>query len=203
MKKATGLNKDDFLNLFIAQMKNQDPLNPMDGTEFISQLAQLTQVEQAYNTNTNLQNLINAQNGSNSLASVAFIGNTITAKGAETNLIYGGQTAVGFKLPSQAESVQINIFNSQGNVVRSINRGPSSAGISTVPWDGKDNSGQLVPSGRYRFTVTASGANGSAIVADPLIAGKVDGVSIDGTTPMLSVGGVEVPLTDVISVKGA
>ena len=74
MKQSIGMNKDDFLSLFVTQLKNQDPLNPMDGTEFIGQLAQLTQVEQAYNTNSNLGKLIGMMNDSSALSSVSYIG---------------------------------------------------------------------------------------------------------------------------------
>ena len=203
MKKATGLNKDDFLNLFIAQIQNQDPLNPMDGTDFNTQLAQLTQVEQAYNTNTNLQNLIDAQNGTNSLASVAFLGNTITAMGSETSLVYGGQAILGFTLPSQATSVNVEIYNSQGGLVRTFALANSPAGNSTITWDGKDNAGQLLPSGIYSYSIKAANADGTAVTAEPLLVGKVDGISFKNDTPFLSVGGVQVPLSNVVGVKGA
>ena len=73
MKKSIGMNKDDFLKLFIEQLKYQDPLKPTDAEQMLSQLSQLTQVEQSYNTNTNLANLLTAQNNSNTMASVSFI----------------------------------------------------------------------------------------------------------------------------------
>lgn len=203
MKKSTGLNKDDFLKLFIAQMQNQDPLNPMDGTQFISQLAQLTQVEQAYNTNSNLQNLVNAQNGTNSLASVSFLGNTVVATGSKVGHLYGSQSTMGINLPTNAQTVKVDILDSLGNTVRSLDLGPTQQGIATFTWDGMGTSGQSLPSGTYSFTVKAATADGTEIPATTLVQGKVDGVSLDGASPVLSVGGVDVPLSDVISVKGA
>lgn len=203
MKKATGLNKDDFLKLFISQMQNQDPLNPMDGTQFISQLAQLTQVEQAYNTNSNLQNLINAQNGSNNLASVGFLGNTVVAAGSKISHLYGGQSTMGINLPANAQTVKVDIVDSLGNTVRSMDLGQTQQGITTFSWDGLGTSGQSLPSGKYSFTVKAATADGTEIPATTLVQGKVDGVSLDGTSPVLSVGGMDIPLSDVISVKGA
>lgn len=203
MKKATGLNKDDFLQLFITQLKNQDPLNPQDSSQFISQLAQLTQVEQAYNTNSNLQNLINVQNGSNNLASVSFLGNTVVAMGSKVGHLYGGQSTIGITLPASAESVRVDIVDSLGNTVRTINLGQTQQGVTMFSWDGLGSSGQPMSSGTYSFKVKATAADGSEIQATTLVQGKVEGVSLDGTSPVLSVGGVDIPLSDVITVKGA
>jgi len=202
MKKATGMNKDDFLKLFITQMQNQDPLNPMDGTQFIGQLAQLTQVEQAYNTNTNLQSLISAQNSNNTLSAVSFLGTTATAKGSEFQFATGTQPELFFNLASKADTVQVDITDAAGSIVRTISVGAGNAGINSTVWDGLGNSGQILQSGTYGFNVRAA-ANGSEITTVPLVRGKVDGVSMEGDTPLISINGLYVPMTEIISVKGA
>jgi flagellar basal-body rod modification protein FlgD len=201
MKKATGMNKDDFLKLFVTQMQNQDPLNPMDSTQFIGQLAQLTQVEQAYNTNTNLQSLLTAQSSNATLGAVSFLGTQVTAKGSQISLVDGQQSPVAFALPSQADSVVIEIRNAQGTVVRTINRGQSPQGTTSLAWDGLNSSGQRLPAGIYTLGVTATAA-GQQFLGTPLVQGKVDGISLEGTEPLLSVGGSAIPLSSVISVKG-
>jgi len=203
MKKATGMNKDDFLKLFIAQMQNQDPLNPMDGTQFVSQLAQLTQVEQAYNTNSNLENLINAQGNSTSVAAVSFLGNTVTAKGSQVNLTDGGQPTLSFTLASSAQKVSAEIRDANGALVRTLTGGKCQEGLNSITWDGKSNTGQALPAGAYTFAVKATNATGQDVTATTLVQGKVDGVSLEGTVPVLSLGGIDVPLDDIISVKGA
>ena len=203
MKKATGMNSDDFLKLFIAQIQNQDPLNPMDGTQFVAQLAQLTQVEQAYNTNTNLQSLITAQNNSSNLAAVSFLGTTVTASGNQVSLANGSQPAIGFSLSGQAQQVKVQIANSDGSLVRTLTTGQTPAGNNSITWDGLSDAGQALPAGLYTVAVTAIDAKGNQSTATPLVQGKVDGVSLDGTTPTLSVGGIPIPLSNVISVKGA
>jgi len=78
LKKTTGLDKNDFLQLLVTQLKSQDPLNPQDSSAFVSQLAQITQVEQTYNINTNLQNLLSGQNNVTSLSAMSLIGKNIT-----------------------------------------------------------------------------------------------------------------------------
>ncbi len=202
MKKATGMNKDDFLKLFITQMQNQDPMNPMDSTQFIGQLAQLTQVEQAYNTNSNLQSLIAAQNGSNNLGAVSFLGTTILAQGNQINLTAGGAPTVAYNLPTAAEGVVVEIRDASGALVRTLSNGAAPQGDNSLAWDGKGEKGQSLTAGMYTVSVTATDSTGKQFAGTPLVQGKVDGIALDGTTPLLSVGGINIPLSDVLTVKG-
>lgn len=202
MKKSTGMNKDDFLKLFITQMQNQDPLNPMDSTEFIGQLAQLTQVEQAYNTNSNLQSLIAAQNSSNNLNAVSFIGSTVTAQGDQVNLAANQQTAISYNLAAGAKSVQVDIRDSAGAVVRTISTGSAASGDNSIMWDGTNGKGNALLPGVYTVGVTAIDASGKPFSGTPMIQGRVDGVALDGTIPTLTIGGIQIPLSSVKKVKG-
>lgn len=201
MKKATGMNKDDFLKLFITQMQNQDPLNPMDSTEFLGQLAQLTQVEQAYNTNSNLAALIAAQNSNASMNAVSYLGTTVTAKGNQISLA-GNQPGISYNLPAFAEKVSIIITDSSGNLVQTINATNVPSGDNSVTWDGKGSNGAVQPAGIYTVSVTASSADGKQFSGTPMIYGKVDGILLDATTPTLSVGGISIPMSSVLQVKG-
>ncbi len=86
MKKDVGLDQDAFLQLLVAQIKNQDPMNPQDSSAFVQQLAQLSQVQQTYNINTNLKNLLTSQNNGTTLSSVSFIGKNVTAQQGDTTV---------------------------------------------------------------------------------------------------------------------
>jgi flagellar basal-body rod modification protein FlgD len=201
MKKSTGMNKDDFLKLFVTQLQNQDPLSPQDGTQFIGQLAQLTQVEQAYNTNTNLQSMLNQGGNSMSMASVSLIGKQVEAVGNQVNLQAGSPAAVSFNLAGAANQVTVSVLDASGAVVKTISGGAMPSGAGSVAWDGTNNSGAALGSGAYTFSVSAKDAGGGNVGATGLIRGRVDGVDMSGATPVLSIGGVKLNLTDVTSVS--
>jgi flagellar basal-body rod modification protein FlgD len=202
MKQSIGMNKDDFLTLFVTQLKNQDPLNPMDGTEFISQLAQLTQVEQAYNTNSNLEKLISMMNDSSALSSASYIGKEITATGSEVALTSGGEATLSYVVPQSAEKVVVTITDSNGSTVRTITQGETAAGNASLVWDGKNTAGTALPSGKYTFAVSGIDSSGSTFTCGTRIGGKVDGVSFAGSSPALTVGGLEIPFSSILSVSG-
>jgi flagellar basal-body rod modification protein FlgD len=201
MKKSTGMNKDDFLKLFVTQLQNQDPLNPQDGTQFITQLAQLTQVEQAYNTNTNLQGMLNQGGNSMSMAAVSLIGKQIEAAGSQVNLQSGTPSAVNFSLAQPANQVTVSVLDAGGAVVKTLSGGAKGAGAGSVAWDGTNNAGAALASGVYSFSVTATDAGGNSVASTPIVKGKVDGVDMSGAAPVLSIGSVKLNLTDVTSVS--
>jgi flagellar basal-body rod modification protein FlgD len=201
MKKSTGMNKDDFLKLFVTQLQNQDPLSPQDGTQFIAQLAQLTQVEQAYNTNTNLTNMLNQGGNSMTMASVSLIGKQVEAAGNQVSLQSGTPSTVNFNLAQSASEVSVSVLDASGSVVKTLAGGAKGAGSGSVSWDGTNNAGTALPSGAYSFTVAAKDSSGNSVTSTPLIKGKVDGVDMSGATPVLSIGNVKLNLTDVTSVN--
>ncbi len=203
MKQDIGMNKDDFLKLFITQLQNQDPLNPMDSTQFISQLAQMTQVEQAYNTNTNLQNILNAINGNSSFSAVSFIGKSVQAPGSQVTLTEGSQPVLNYSLPQSAASTEIDITDGSGKIVRTITGPAGSAGNYSVVWDGKDSSNNTLPAGTYNFAASGVDASGKKFSATTLIQGTVSGVKLNGGSPVLTVGGVDIALSNIVAVTGA
>ncbi|SNB47055.1 flagellar hook assembly protein FlgD [Geobacter sp. DSM 9736] len=203
MKKATGMNKDDFLQLFVTQLKNQDPLKPQDSSEFIGQLAQLTQVEQSYNTNTNLGKLLAAANGAQEMSAVSFIGKSVVAEGGGFSLKTGDTPTLGFRLPAQAKKVLVEIRDVAGKLVRTLTAGTTPAGDGVISWDGKDGNNRAVPPGTYGYAVTATGSDDKKFDGKPLMSGRVEAVTLEGDEPMLTVSGMDVPLSTVLSVKGA
>lgn len=202
MKESTGMNKDDFLKLFVAQLQNQDPLNPQDGTQFIAQLAQLTQVEQAYNTNTNLQSMLNQGSNSATLAAVTLIGKQVEAPVSLIDLKSGTLASIEFKLDAAADQVAVSVLDADGTVVKNLSAGAMGAGAGSITWDGTDNTGAQLPAGAYSFSLSAKDASGNAIAGTGLVRGTVDAVDMSGGAPILSIGGVRLSLTEVTSVAG-
>ncbi len=199
MKKTTGLNKDDFMKLFITQLQNQDPMNPTDSTQMVAQMAQLTQVEQAYNANTNLTNLLTAQSN---LTAVSYIGKTITAQGSDIQLASGSASQVNYNLGSAADSVKVTIKNSAGSTVRVLTGGSAATGNGSMTWDGLDSTGAQAASGAYTFSVTGVNSYGSTFDGTSLVKRAVTGVTMNQGSPVLQSAGGNVPLANVIGVGG-
>jgi flagellar basal-body rod modification protein FlgD len=201
MKKTTGMNKDDFLQLLVTQLKSQDPLDPQDSSAFVAQLAQLTQVEQTYNINTNLKNLLSSQNNFSSMSAMSLIGKNITTLGSQVLLSEGSQPSLDFSLPTEATQVTMEIKDATGRTVRSLNQGATPAGVNGISWDGMNDDGQPVPAGTYSFAVSGLDATGQSISGTTLFRGRVTGVNLEGDTPVLTVNGIYVPLTSVLEVE--
>jgi flagellar basal-body rod modification protein FlgD len=202
MKQSTGMNKDDFLKLFVTQLQHQDPMKPENSSEFISQLAQLTQVEQSYNTNSNLQDILTVSNNAASLSAVSFIGKEVSAPGPGVNLTASGPTTINFNLAAAASDVTVTIKDVRGATVKTLTGGARNAGNGSLVWDGTDNSNNQMPAGVYNVSVSAVTGGGERFSGIPLVIGRVDGLKIEGGKPLLTIGGLEVMLSDVYAVKG-
>lgn len=203
-KQAMG--KEDFLKLLVAQLSHQDPLNPLAGHEFAAQLAQFTSVEQLININESLGgqgelNSILAQS-INSGVAAGLIGKNIEASANtfrmdETNMTMSGSV----DLPNAASKVTVNIKNSKGDVVKTIELGAQPAGSHDFEWDGKNDAGATVPAGDYSFEVKASDSNGDAVASSPVIRGIVERVTFSAEGIKLWVNGSPVAMGAVTSVE--
>ena len=200
MKKSLGLNKDDFMKLFIAQLQYQDPLKPQDPSAMLDQLSQMSLVEQSYNSNTALNNLLTAQNNSINLTALSFIGKDVKANGNAATFDGSAPSSLEFNLSLPAASAQVSIVDGSGRTVRTATIGSADAGDNSFSWDGRDNSGALLPAGAYTFAVSATSAAGSSLPVTTYTTGRIDGVNLAGGTPQLSIGASSVALSDVISV---
>jgi flagellar basal-body rod modification protein FlgD len=201
MKKSIGMDKDDFLKLFMAQLQHQDPMNPQDPTEFLGQLAQLTQVEQAYNTSATLEKLLMAQDNSLAMTSVALIGKQVTALGTQSTFDGTSPASMSYQMSSATSSTTLKITNASGQTVRQIDLGSMTAGNKTYQWDGKDGQGNLLPAGAYNFSISGVDALGNTQVATTYTTGKADGVKFENGTAYVTIGSVSIPFSDVITVK--
>jgi flagellar basal-body rod modification protein FlgD len=199
------LGKDDFLKLLVSQLQNQDPMNPMDGTQFASQLAQFSSVEQLQNINTTLQSSLNAssllnQSISNAL-STTVIGKEVRAAGTSFNYSGSGDMKLGYTLPSAAVSAQVKILDQNGAVVRTINGTGVAAGDADVKWDGLTDSGVQAAAGHYTIQVSALDSAGKAVSATPFFYGVVSGVRFKSTGTVFVVDGEEISLSNILEVS--
>lgn len=198
------LSKDDFLKLLITQLNYQDPLNPIQSTEFASQLAQFASVEQLYNINSNLLKSIDAGYATNRSITNALVSNLIGKKvvvyGDTLKLEPGGKVSFGYDLKGDAKSVEIKIIDQGGNVVRSFKIGEKKGGKYNFVWDGKDDLGHDLPSGNYTVKVEASDKDGKTIVVDTYVEGIVEGVRYKPDGVVILIDGVEFSIADIIEI---
>ncbi len=200
----TSMDKDDFLMLMIEQLKAQDPLNPTDSNQFTEQLAQFTSLEQLTNINDSLESSIEAnlqltQSINNTLAP-SLLNKSIKL---DTNSIdYSDQSSMsfGYELPSNADSVVINIYDKNGNVVKTIDDASNDKGEHKLSWDFTDNNGKTVSSGTYTFKVVATDLNGEDVTTDFFMYGQIDAVRYTESGTKLIVDGFEYDLSDVVEI---
>lgn len=197
------VTQDDFLKLLITQLENQDPLQPMDNQEFAAQLATFNSLGQLIDINQKLGSLQNTYAAANQFSATSMIGKEVTTEANAVILPSDGTAKIGFQLGGNAAKAVVRIYNDAGVLLRQIDAGAQSAGEKSVVWDGKNDAGQKLSSGLYRFEVAAVDANGNKLAATGQLRGVVTGVKLTGTEPILEVGGIEVPLSSVAGVRSA
>jgi flagellar basal-body rod modification protein FlgD len=202
-KLAKDLNS--FLQLLTSQLKNQDPLSPMDSSEFTNQLVEFAQVEQQIGMNDNLTSLIGLTNQSIVSNAVNYIGKTIEGESNQAPL-QNGKLKAAYGLNAEAHQVTVVVRNEAGDIIysRPIDSAAGRAqGVHSFEWDGKDSNGNQLPDGPYTISVTAVGADETPIENYITAFGRVTGVtSINGATVLL-VGKVGIPVNSVLSVTGS
>jgi flagellar basal-body rod modification protein FlgD len=200
-----GLDKNAFLKLLVAQMKNQDPLKPMDNTDFVAQLAQFSNLEQVMGINTRLDTLTAQGQGLQNTEISGLVGKTVSVNGKNVTTDGSGAAAgFSFTLGSPAAQTTITISDSTGNVVRTINAGSETAGLTKMNWDGKNDSGTNQPAGTYSVTVAAKSSNNAPIPVTQNGTGVVQAVSFDKGYPELQLdNGLAVPVSDLLEVQAS
>ena len=196
------LGKDDFLKLFMAQLKAQDPLSPMDTSQFTSQLAQFSALEQLTNINTQLGDVLSSQSSLQNTMSADLIGKNVKANGNTVSL--NGQANMYYSLDANAAKVTVTVSDASGAVVKQQDIGNQSAGEQDYVWDGKDNNGNTLSSGQYTFTVSAVDDSGNTVNASTLTSGTVTSISFYGNTTYLTIDGTtQIQLGDIQEIGGA
>lgn len=148
--------EDRFLKLLVTQLKNQDPMNPMENAELTMQLAQISTVEGVNRLNAGLEALMGSYRASQTLQAAGLIGHQVFVAGDRLGLSAEGMAIGGMDLAQAADRVRVSILDAGGTVVRRLDLGPLPAGLSRFVWDGRDDSGAaLPPEGSYRFALEA------------------------------------------------
>ncbi len=198
--QSIGDTFDNFLTLLTTQLKNQDPISPMDTSEFTNQLVQFTEVEQSINTNDKLDSLIGLQSTHQLAFAASLTGKQVEFAGDALRLGADGALSFGYFLPSGAETVEIEIVDAVGNVVHTV-AGETAAGAHVLAWDGTNRHGERQPQGTYRIDVTGTDAEGAPIEATSSVHKTVVGVELDGSDITLDVGDHKVPLSNVLAIR--
>lgn len=175
--QAQDINQDTFLKLFVTQLQNQDPLNPMDPSGMLSQLAQFTALEQQTQSNDLLKNLLSAIQSQSQFDLMQFVGREVVTQGNTVSLPQSGGTSLSYDLGGNANNVTVSILDSNGQLVRTIQEGAQAQGRQVVEWDGLDGNGNPLPEGTYSFQVQATDSNGSGVTAQTYASEQVVGTS--------------------------
>ncbi len=191
-------NLDNFLTLLTTQLQYQDPLSPMDSSEFTNQLVQFANVEQSIQQNKNLESLISLQETSNMVGAVSYIGKEVEVTG-QTSKLENGSAEFNYTLPDDAAAAIIAIYDANGSQVY-YGKAETAAGAHTFVWDGKNTKGELQEDGNYTIQIAAANEDGNQISPTYTIRGLVTGVGMESGTPLLDLGGLQVPLANVVRV---
>lgn len=197
------LDRDAFLQLLTTQLANQDPLNPMEDKEFVAQLAQFSSLEQLNNISDSIADFKDAFARQETLSAINYIGKEIQADGRSISKDGGSISSFSYTLPDTAEKLYLNIFDTHGNIVRSITLPGRMPGEHQFAWDGKDHNGSALPDGVYSVSMAAEGRNGEPLMVTTQTSGVVSGIVNDGEQVVLRLqDGRRVNIGDVREVVG-
>ncbi len=184
-KTATQEAQDKFMTLLVTQMKNQDPLNPLDNAQITSQLAQLSTVTGIDKLNETMTAMSGNFRSSQNLQAASMIGHGVVVPGNNVEL-KDGKSVLGFDLPQNADKIQVKIRDQGGALVKTLDFTNMTSGFNSVSWDGKNEAGTVAANGNYSFEVTANSGEKKLDVA-PLSFGLVSSVSFGTQGTMLSI----------------
>jgi len=175
---GTTLGGTDFLTLMLAQLKNQDPTSPVDSNQFLSQLASLSEVQGITQLNTSFSALSNSLSSSQALQASSLLGHQALVASSTGTLSAAGSTISGaVSVPQTTPQVTLNIVNSAGALVQSLNLGAQPAGLANFSWNGQMSNGSQAPPGTYTLKAQVAGVSGGTAVTT-LVNGTVDSVTM-------------------------
>jgi flagellar basal-body rod modification protein FlgD len=198
------MNEQDFLQLLMAQMQNQDPLQPDDSTAWVTQLATYSQVEQSVAQTSTLNTISTQLQGLSSTNTANLIGKSVTLQG--NTLAWNGTSPAtsAVTLAAPAQHVAVTVSDSGGNTVKVLQLGPQSTGSVSIQWDGTNQTGQAEPAGTYTFAVSATGANGTSVGVSQSVSGIVTQVSYaNGSSTLTLNNGTTASISQLASVNAA
>jgi flagellar basal-body rod modification protein FlgD len=202
--KNGSIDREAFLKLLVAQISHQDPLQPMQGTEFVAQLSQFAMVEQSLAQSQKLDLLSAQLRGISYNEATTLVGKSVTVQGS--GLAFDGvtSTSASVSIEAPAQKVTVTIRDASGRAVRTMELGPRAAGALPITWDGRDDNGQPLPKGAYQFAVDATDGAGQAVSVSKRVTGIVRSVSFEkGYPELLLDSGVSAAISDLVNVADA
>ncbi len=171
------LGQADFLTLLTAQMKSQDPTNPMDSQQFLAQMAQFSTVQGIQDLQKSFATLATSLTSSQTLQASQLVGHSVLVPGSVANLTAEDGLSGAMDLPQTVPDLAVKIYDGSGKLVRVLDMQGQGPGLVDFKWDGLDDSGQTLPPGQYQFSAEGS-LNGEAQAFDTFVLAKVDSVSV-------------------------
>jgi len=193
------LDKDAFLRLLVTELKNQNPMEPMDNKEFISQMAQFSTLEQISNLSNSIEKFISTESVAMKLNAVGMIGKKVVIEGKNLKLESGTTDSIVFNL-DEAADVVLKIYNENGKLVRIEDLGNLEAGIHSYLWDGRSNDGVMMPDGEYTYELKAITPEGEKEIGG-LEEGEVEAVQFNEDGIYIIVNGNRYPIDSVKEVS--
>ena len=175
-------NANSFYNLLVTQLTNQDPLNPMSNSDLSAQMAQFSTASGIQSIQQSMATLTTQLAQQQGLQAANLVGHNVIFDSNSMSLGASGGTAGGFTLGGAANSVQVQVLDSSGQTVDSMNLGALPAGVQSFSWDGLDSAGKAAPAGKYTFNVNAVDASGKTVTATPFGTGTVQAVMLNGAS---------------------
>lgn len=196
------LGKEEFLKLLVTQLQYQDPLDPMDNTEFVAQLANFSALEQMQNLNDSFADQSTLIQSLNNTMAVSYIGREAVINADQISVTDDETGRFGVYLADTASKVYVDIVDEGGSVVRSLTLGTMGAGSHEVTWDGLDSNGEKVPYGNYTIQVQAADADGAEITSLPVVIGMIESVAYEDGAAYFSIAGFRAPIAALIEILG-
>lgn len=198
-QEANALGQDSFLKLLVAQMKNQDPFEPVKNEDMVAQMATFSNVAGISEMNKTLKDMSGRLESANAAQAISYVGKTVLVEGDTAYPNTDGSLSAVLPLDESANEVLVQISDNAGNLLRSLNYGAQGKGDVAIEWDGKTDSGGAAPAGPYKLTSSVL-RNGTRIASPINVWAPVTSVSLgkDGSAPVLNLAGLgSKPLTAV------
>lgn len=199
---SSKLGKDAFLQLLVTQLKNQDPLSPQDNTAFVAQLAQFSSLEATQNLSTSVDSIASQYQSSQALQASALVGRSVVVDAGSTVVDPTKGLTGSVVIPSSNASTTVQVYDSQANLVDTIDLGAQDSGTKSFTWDGKSTDGTVQPTGTYSFKATGT-VNGTGTALTTYLPATVNSVTmgVAGAEMTLNLaGGASVGLSKVQTV---
>ena len=194
--RTQSMGREEFLALLVAQLKNQDPLSPMDSMDFTTQLAQFSSLEQLYNVNASVQGLSAYQQGMYNAQAVSLIGKQVVAEGGNNFVLAGDSAEISYELLADAQNISVSIFDEAGQQVAVLSPGSQNQGVRTLVWDAGD-----AAFGVYSFRISALDVQDCPVDVQAMLTGPVTGIEFSDNAIWLTVNGRQISMESVHAIR--